>query len=57
MFSYVSPPYMDAPQNPIDVHLQLALNEADSEIAQYHLREALQLRIARQATSDDTLSA
>jgi len=40
----------------LELHLKIALEQADDETTQYHLREALQLWIARETVSETTTS-
>jgi len=40
----------------LGLHLKIALEQAEDETVQYHLREALQLRIAQQTVSENTPS-
>lgn len=40
----------------LDTHLKAALNEAENESARYHIREALQLRLAERESDSDPLS-
>ena len=47
---------MQPGQDQLDLHLEIALEQADDETAQYHLREALQLRIAQRTVSENTTS-
>jgi len=45
---------MTVQQSSLDTHLEDALKAAEDETACYHLREALQLRVAESAIEDDT---
>ena len=47
-------PELDDRRDPVDRHLDAALEAAEDEDARYHLREALQLRIAEKQTGDAT---
>ena len=40
------PPELQQRDDPLERHLESALRSADDEDARYHIREALQLRIA-----------
>jgi len=40
----------------LDAHLKAALKEAENDSARYHIREALQLRVAEQESDSDPLS-
>ena len=39
---------MDISDSSLEAHLRAALQEADDGAARYHIREALQLRVAEQ---------
>jgi len=41
--------------NKREAHLRKALREADDNAARYHIREALQLCVAEQSSSDETV--
>lgn len=43
-------PELQERDDPIQQHLEAALEAAADDVARYHLREALQLRIAEQST-------
>ncbi|MBX0323103.1 hypothetical protein EGH21_08695 [Halomicroarcula sp. F13] len=47
---------MQPTQTSLDSHLEAALEEADDDTTRYHLRQALQLRIAEKETESDRVS-
>lgn len=48
---------MKAMPGELDSHLEAALREATDDKARYHIRQALQLRVVKQETDGDRLSA
>ncbi|MBX0347296.1 MULTISPECIES: hypothetical protein [Haloarcula] len=47
---------MEPTQDALDSHLEAALEAADDDTTRYHLRQALQLRIAEKETDSDRIS-
>nr|WP_229775239.1 hypothetical protein [Haloarcula argentinensis] len=45
------------PSDPLYAELEKALETAESEAARYHIRQALQIRIAEETAGKDILSA
>jgi hypothetical protein len=43
---------MNVSEGALDSHLEAALQEAEDDLARYHIREALQLRVAQQVVPD-----
>lgn len=48
---------MPNPDDPLYAELEAALDNAESELAKYHIRQALQIRIAEETAGKDLLSA
>jgi len=48
---------MPNPSDPLYAELEKALENAESEAARYHIRQALQMRIAEETAGKDILSA
>ncbi|MDS0221220.1 hypothetical protein NDI54_07655 [Haloarcula sp. S1AR25-5A] len=48
---------MPNPSDPLYAELEKALENAESEAARYHIRQALQIRIAEETAGKDILSA
>ncbi|MDT3435027.1 hypothetical protein KZ498_09150 [Haloarcula sp. 1CSR25-25] len=48
---------MPNPSDPLYAELEKALENADNEAARYHIRQALQIRIAEETAGKDILSA
>lgn len=44
---------MNMSDNSLESHLRAALREADDSTARYHIREALQLRVAEKTGPDE----
>ncbi|GGK62564.1 MULTISPECIES: hypothetical protein [Haloarcula] len=49
--------HMVNPSDPLYAELEKALETAESEAARYHIRQALQIRIAEETAGKDILSA
>jgi len=47
---------MNISDEALDVHLEEALEAADDEMARYHIREALQLRIVDEEYPEENVS-
>lgn len=48
---------MPDPSDPLYAELEQALEHAETEAARYHIRQALQIRIAEETAGKDILSA
>ncbi|MEF8828231.1 MAG: hypothetical protein V5A49_04310 [Haloarcula sp.] len=48
---------MPNPSDPLYAELEEALENAENEAARYHIRQALQIRIAEETAGKDILSA
>ncbi|MBV0901134.1 hypothetical protein [Haloarcula salina] len=48
---------MPNPDDPLYAELEAALDSAENEAAKYHIRQALQIRIAEETAGKDLLSA
>ena len=48
---------MPNPSDPLYAELEKALENAEDEAARYHIRQALQIRIAEETAGKDILSA
>ena len=48
---------MPNPSDPLYAELEKALENTESEAARYHIRQALQIRIAEETAGKDILSA
>ncbi|AUG47063.1 hypothetical protein BVU17_05805 [Haloarcula taiwanensis] len=49
--------HMANPSDPLYAELEKALETAETEAARYHIRQALQIRIAEETAGKDILSA
>jgi len=45
---------MNIPDSSLESHLRAALQEADDTAARYHIREALQLRVAEKTSPGES---